>query len=142
LSFQFAARRLRVLLRGVFHFRFATVVSVYNARARARISVRTAHATEAFAVVAATQPHRHVAQHQLLRQVGDVETASRQDIALAERVVIATDVRIESLVEVEMHVALDVFQASIAFPVGVCVDLSFYMKQMIGVVQLEMHPRR
>jgi hypothetical protein len=34
LSFQFAARRLRVLLRGVFHFRFATYsVSVVHVHA-------------------------------------------------------------------------------------------------------------
>jgi hypothetical protein len=90
-NFQLAARRLRVLLRGVFHFKLATSLSVSKncravARAFARIPVRPADCAESFAIGSASQSHRQRADHALLRQIGYIQAFTGQHVALTERI--------------------------------------------------------
>ncbi len=97
-SFQFAARRLRVLLRGVFHFKICHLISVIVvARARARVQIRTAGTTQALARVTASQSHRQNGQNDLPREIRHVERSVHEDVAFAERVVRTIDLRIETL---------------------------------------------
>jgi hypothetical protein len=46
----------------------------------------------------------------LLGQVGDVQTAARQDVALIERIGISTDARVEPLVDVNIDVTSHILQ--------------------------------
>lgn len=143
LSFQFAARRLRVLLRGVFHFKLATILSVSKvsrglARAFARVPVGPANGAKPSARRAAAESHRQGAQHALLRQIGDVETAARQDVALPKRLDFAAMRGIEPLVDVDADPHIDVLETRIARPVDTSVDASLDRQHAIGLVKLQL----
>lgn len=146
-SFQLAARRLRVLLRGVFHFKLATLLSVSKrlrglARAFARIPIRPAPGTEAAALGAASQSHRQGAQHALLRQIRDVQPSPDQDVALAERVDVATVSGVEPLVDLHVHLEIHVFQATVASTVDPSINGALDRKHPIGLTKLELNADR
>ena len=111
-------------------------------RTRRSIVVRTTHAAKAFTLVAAAQPHRHRAQHQLLRQIGEVQTVAHQDVTLTEGIAFAIAVRVEPFVDVDMDLPLDVLQTRIAHAPSVRVDGPFNMKEAVDVAQLHMYRRR
>jgi hypothetical protein len=141
-SFQLAARRLRVLLRGVFHFRFATVFSVLRrlrglARAFARIPIRPASRAEAPAVRTASQAHRQRAQDALLRQVRDVQAIAGEDVALPKRVDLASVRWIEPLLDVDVDLHIHVLQASAALTMHMGVDGSLDGEHPVRLAQLE-----
>lgn len=75
-----------------------------------------------------------------MRQVGDVQTMPRQDVAVAERIVLTIAVRVKPFVDVNVHVPLDVFQARITYALSLHVDAAFYMEKAIDVTQF--HPNR
>jgi hypothetical protein len=104
----------------------------------ARILVRTASAAKPLAFLAAPQPHRHLAQQKLLREICNVETVTRDDVTLGKGV-LRTGVRVEPFVDVYVHRPLDLVKARDAFPVRHGVDASFNMQQMIRISKRQMH---
>jgi hypothetical protein len=61
------------------------------------------------AALAAAQPQWHFAQHQLLSQIRDVQPCPGQNVGLAERVIVATGIRVKPLVDVGVHRHIDLF---------------------------------
>jgi hypothetical protein len=131
------------LLRGVFHFKFATFLSVSKrlrgkARAFARVPIGPANGAKAAALRAAAESHRQGTQHALLRQIGDVETRARHDVALTERIDFTTVRGVEPLVNIDVNPQIDVLEAGIAMSVHASVDASLYGQHTIGLVKLQL----
>jgi hypothetical protein len=131
------------LLRGVFHFKFATVLPVSNlsglARAFARIPVRPASRTKTPAFGAASQAHRQRAQQDLLRQVRHVEPVACQDVALSEGLDFAPVRRIEPLVHVDVQLHVYVFEAAVALTMNARIDTSLDDEHTVRLAQLELN---
>jgi hypothetical protein len=142
-SFQFAARRLRVLLRGVFHFKFATLISVIVvARARARVQIRAAGTTQALASVTASQSHRQNGQNDLPREIRHVEASVHEDVAFTERVVGTIDLRVETLPDIDFNRPADGLEASVAIALGFCGDRALDQQNPVGALDGELDVRR
>jgi hypothetical protein len=133
LSFQFAARRLRVLLRGVFHLGFATLYSVYVvARAQARVEIRAARAAQAFAFVTAPQSHRQNGQNDLPHEIGHVEPSIDQHVPLTKGVVRAVDIGVEPFAHLDLDRPYDVLEASVAVALGFYAYGAFDQEDTVG----------
>jgi hypothetical protein len=125
------------LLRGVFHFKFATILSVSIslgglARAFARIPVHPANRAETATLGAASQAHRQGAQDALLRQIRHVEALPRKDVALAERIDITPVRRVKPLVDVNVYRSIDILEARVALAVDASVDCTLHSKHPVG----------
>jgi hypothetical protein len=145
-SFQFAARRLRVLLRGVFHFKFATVLSVSKLRGKARtfarVAVRPAGGTEPATLRAASQTHGQSRQQALLRQIRHVEPIAGQDVTLSERIDVAPVRGVEPFIHVDVDLKIHVFEARIALAMDPRVDGTFDDEHSVRLPELEFYPNR
>jgi hypothetical protein len=125
------------LLRGVFHFKFATILSVSIslgglARAFARIPVHPANRAETATLGAASQAHRQGAQDALLRQIRYVEAFPREDVTLAERFDITSVCRVKPLIDVNVNRSIDILEARVALPVDTSVDSPLHSKHPVG----------
>ena len=78
----------------------------------------------------------------MLYQVRNVETVARHHVALAERIVVARQQRIEPLVDVDVNLPVDVIQARIALAVSPHVNRSFDMEQTVHAMKFQMDTRR
>ncbi len=78
----------------------------------------------------------------MLCQIGDVETVSRQNVALPERLGLAPHRRIEPFVDVGVHLTFDVFQTTVAWPLAPDVDAPRDDQHSIGATQFESNARR
>ncbi len=74
-----------------------------------------------------------------MRQIGYIQPGPGQNVALTERIVVSTGLRIEPFVDVGMHLHINVLQACVARTAGPYVDTAYYMKQPIGVAQFQVH---
>jgi hypothetical protein len=101
-NFQFAARRLRVFERGVFHFGFAIVLLLLRMLAAAlAVSLEAAVRAESRATVVAQEYDRKRRVDNLSHEVRQVEFVARQDVALTERI-FTIAVRIEYFIKFEL----------------------------------------
>ncbi len=80
-----------------------------SARARAGVTVGPANGAQALAVVAAAKAHGQLNEHELLRQVRYIEPTADQDVIFTERLLVATDRRIEPLVDGNVKFAFEHF---------------------------------
>lgn len=140
-SFQFAARRLRVLLRGVFHFRFAILeLSLSRGaapRAAPSISFRAASLAQSVALWTAPYSHRQCTQHHLLRKIRDVDPPPHEHVVLTERIAVAIARQIEALVDIRANLEVDWRQARGAVTDGAHLNLSLHLKPAIHSPKLE-----
>jgi hypothetical protein len=101
LNFQFAARRLRVFERGVFHFGFAMIAFHFGTVAStAHIFASSARRAKSATVFSAPEPQRERADHQLADQITYVETRAAQYVVLTEGIARSAR-RIEAFFDVD-----------------------------------------
>ena len=142
-NFQFAARRLRVFDRGVFHFRFATLLLRWTgAIARTGKFVLPATIAQSLTPLVAEHRKRRRAEHELPREIGYVKPVTRQDVALAERVVLESTTRLQALLNGEMHRFVDPFQTPVAIAARLDIDRSDDLEAPVDAANFERNPSR
>jgi hypothetical protein len=115
-SCQFAARRLRVFERGVFHLGLAIDLPFdEDGACAAGIAPVAALGTKTAAVVGAQQRERERGVDELPDEVDHIEQLAVEDVVVPKRRVALG--RVELLVYVEVQRALDVLEAAVARPV-------------------------
>jgi hypothetical protein len=77
-----------------------------------------------------------------LSEVRHVEPLARQDVALAERVVVSPVRGVEPLVDVDVNLQFDIFETRAAWAVNASVHGSFDCKHSVRLTQLQRHPNR
>lgn len=121
-SFQFAARRLRVFDRGVFHLGFAIIAFHLGAVASAtRVFILSTRRAQAATVFAADQPEGQCRRHELTHEVTYIEIRAAQNVVVTEGITRSAG-RIESLVDVDADRDDDIVQTSIALAGGIQLD--------------------
>ena len=75
----------------------------------------------------------------MLHEVRDVETVARHHVTFSERIVLTGDRRIDPLVDVDAHLARDVFQAGIALAMDFRLDVPGDLEPAIRGAHLEVH---
>lgn len=141
LSFQFAARRLRVLLRGVFHLRLATILSVIRlASTRAVVSVFSAAYAQSAARLGANPPRRHRSVRQLRREVRDVQPLSHQDVVIVKRIA-GGGMGFQPFAHLDVHGSMHFHQTAVAFAEDLYVDGAVDFEEIAGRSHVQAHAR-
>ena len=75
-------------------------------------------------------------------EIRHVEPLTRQDVALAKRLIVTPVGRVEPLVDVDVNLQIDVFQTGVAGAVNASVHGSFDRQHSVGFAQLQRHANR
>jgi hypothetical protein len=77
-----------------------------------------------------------------LSEVRHVEPLTRQDVVLAERLIVTPTGGVEPLVDVDVDLQIDVFETRAAWAAKPSVDGSFDHEHTVGLAQFQRHPNR
>jgi hypothetical protein len=111
LSFQFAARRLRVFERGVFHFGFAMIELLRVLAAAGAVALVATGRAQSKATWIAENRERERRVDHLPREILQVELVADEDVVVVERVA-RVRAGFEPFVDVEFEVEPHVFEAA------------------------------
>ncbi len=90
-------------------------------------------------MLCAPYSHRQRTEYHLLGEVGYVDTPTDDHVAFAERIRLSSRVRIETLVNLRMHVECHRLQTDVAVADCVGDDGASRLEPSFGVAQLQLH---
>ncbi len=140
-NFQFAARRLRVFERGVFHLGFAMFAFHLRATASAaRVFAISARRAQAATVFAAHQPERERGRDELAYQIAQIQLGAAQDVVIPERIARPAR-RVETLVNADVYRDGHRVETSIALAGGIHVNRSVDLQASFHAPQIKRNLR-